>query len=107
MGVWEMPLANLTGSHQEVSTMGFLFIKDLHDVMGADAYTKMLSGIYDYQTAHPLSETPSKENPSGNLLKNMVDGKILEDYALKSSPNDAVKASVQKLFDARVWGTAN
>ena len=94
LGIWGLPLSGSDldkKSHTEKVYMGSLFMTDLYRTLGENNYTTMMSGIYDWQTANP---------------KVVVDENKLEDFALKSSPNDAVKANVQKLFDTRVWGTA-
>jgi hypothetical protein len=104
-GVWGTPLVSLDSpnapqTHIEIGTMGFLFMKDLYDAMGQDAYTEMLSGVYDFQSTHSGATTPT----SG--AANFVTESIFEQYALSSCPNDTVKSEVQNLFNTRVFGTA-
>jgi hypothetical protein len=103
-GVWGTALVSLDSptapqTHVEIGTMGFLFMKDLYDLLGQDAYAEMLSGVYDFQSTHSDVTTPT----SG--AANFVTESVLEQYALGSCPNDTVKAEVQNLFNTRVFGT--
>jgi hypothetical protein len=83
-------------THDDLIGMGFIFLKNLRDLMGVDASTKMMTGIYDWQT----------DNPNITLDEN-----ILQEYAFGScngyamnNPAVLMKDAVQKLFDSRVWG---
>ena len=88
-GAWELPLDNLADrTYYEIAGMGYLFMKNLLEIMGTKGYTSMLAGMYDYKTANPSVH---------------VDGTILEKYALESSPA-AVEANVKTLCDAWIFG---
>jgi len=98
-GVWETPISALHGTHEQVAQMGFLFIKDLYDIMGEDSYIRMLSSIYEWQSTQP----PFVNRPDGQPAS-YADGYTLEEYALKACPDEEVKTRVSQLFKHRVWG---
>jgi hypothetical protein len=90
-GVWGMPLSTFEGTPGQKGQMGFLFVKDLYDIMSFDNYTKMMKDIFNYQSGQVSSQAVFNE-------------KTFEEYALKCSPNDAIKAAVQNHFNKQVWG---
>lgn len=97
-GVWATPVAAMTGTHEQVAQLGFLFIKDLYDIMGEESYITMISSIYDWQSTQP----PFMNRPDGNPLS-YVDGLILEEHALKACPDEGIRSKVERFFRDRVW----
>ncbi len=98
-GVWETLISALNGTHEQIAQMGFLFVKDLYDIMGEDVYIRMMSSMYEWQSMQP----PFINRPDGNPVS-YIDGQILEKHALDACPDEDMKTRVSQLFKDRVWG---
>jgi hypothetical protein len=100
-GVWDVPISTLNGTHEQIAQMGFLFIKDLYDIMGEDSYIRMMSSMYEWQSTQPPFVNRSDGQPAS-----YADGHTLEEHALKACPDEDMKTRVSQLFKDRVWGNS-
>ncbi len=83
-GKFGLPLSQL--QNYNITEVGFYILKDLRDLMGADAFTDGLAAIYYY-----------KEPITGFA----VDEEILHEYMREHAPD---KAAVDQFFAERVFG---
>jgi hypothetical protein len=86
-GIWNRPITSLKLSDPfGAMVVGYLFLKDLHDLMGNDSFSKTLVNLYIYKQP---------------FRKVVIEEKRLESEALQITNNNG---NIQDLFNVRIWG---